>query len=137
MMILGKAFLLFQLLALASSTNQSVKEARIIGGFEAEDGRHPYSVSLQSPSGGHFCGGSLILKDVVLTAAHCLGGAINAMIDRHDFDDSDGEIISAKWQIEHPGYDTSLIHLLEQFLKLWVGAILMATPTILYLEKCR
>ena len=106
-MILGKAFLLFQLFALASSTNQSVKEARIIGGFEAEDGRHPYSVSLQSPSGGHFCGGSLILKDVVLTAAHCLGGAINAMIDRHDFDDSDGEIISAKWQIEHPGYDTS------------------------------
>ena len=104
-MILAKAFLLLQIFALASSTNEATKETRIVGGFEAEDGRHPYSVSLQSPSGNHFCGGSLILKDVVLTAAHCIGGAINVVIDRHDFDDSDGEIISAKWQIEHPGYN--------------------------------
>ena len=78
-MILAKAFLFFQLVALASSTNQSAKETRIIGGTEAEDGRHPYSVSLQAPGNGHFCGGSLILKDVVLTAAHCLGGAIDAV----------------------------------------------------------
>ena len=104
-MILAKAFLFFQLVALASSTNQSAKETRIIGGTEAEDGRHPYSVSLQAPGNGHFCGGSLILKDVVLTAAHCLGGSIDVMIGRHDFADSDGEIISAKWQIEHPGYN--------------------------------
>jgi len=105
MMILAKAFLFLQLFALASSTNQSVKETRIIGGFVADEDRHQYSVSLQSD--GHFCGGSLILKDVVLTAAHCLGGSIDVMIGRHDFGDADGEIISAKWQIEHPGYDTT------------------------------
>ncbi len=104
-MILAKAFLFFELFAMASSTNQSAKEERIIGGFVADEDRHQYSVSLQSD--GHFCGGSLILKDVVLTAAHCLGGSIDILIGRHDFGDSNGEIISAKWQIEHPGYDTN------------------------------
>ena len=34
-------------------------------------GRYPYAVSLQNPQTGHFCGGSLIAKDVVLSAAHC------------------------------------------------------------------
>ncbi len=84
----------------------SEKETRIIGGFEAEEDRHPYSVSLQDRFTGHFCGGSLILNDVILTAAHCLGGTIDALIGRHDFEDTDGEIISARWQIEHPGYNT-------------------------------
>ncbi len=39
---------------------------RIIGGIGAE-GRYPYSVSMRN-SGGHYCGGSLIARDVVLTA---------------------------------------------------------------------
>lgn len=72
--------------------------------LQAIEDRFPYHVSLQD-SGGHFCGGSLILKDVVLTAAHCLGGSFNVMIGRHDFDDKDGEIIEAARQIAHPQYD--------------------------------
>ncbi|XP_017003854.2 lectizyme [Drosophila takahashii] len=47
-------------------------EGRVINGQEAERGEAPYIVSLQTTSGSHFCGGSLINDHTVLTAAHCL-----------------------------------------------------------------
>jgi secreted trypsin-like serine protease len=44
-------------------------QTRIIGGDEVDTGKYPYAVSLSSPDWGHFCGGSLIGLDVVLSAA--------------------------------------------------------------------
>ena len=43
--------------------------AKIVGGVEATKGEFPFIVSLQSSYGSHFCGGSLIKKNWVLTAA--------------------------------------------------------------------
>jgi len=51
-----------------------VDSSFIVGGTQAYDGQFPYQVSLQVitlTGGSHFCGASVISKNVVLTAAHC------------------------------------------------------------------
>ena len=49
----------------------SHQSTRIIGGDNAQVGRHPYMVSLLNEDEEHTCGGSLVAADVVITAAHC------------------------------------------------------------------
>ncbi|KAG7334604.1 hypothetical protein KOW79_001200 [Hemibagrus wyckioides] len=45
--------------------------ARIVGGSEARDGAWPWQVDIQMETSGHVCGGSIISRDWVLSAAHC------------------------------------------------------------------
>ncbi|KAL7533286.1 hypothetical protein ACHAXR_005144 [Thalassiosira sp. AJA248-18] len=117
-MNLSKAFLASQLFALTSAMSlrgrNSLRELgifdnnRIIGGDEATEGRYSYAVSLQDDY-GHFCGGSLIAPDVVLSAAHCAGGEYKAVIGRHDLEtDDDGDAVDVKVEMMHPDYDDDM-----------------------------
>ena len=54
-------------------------EPRIVGGEPANVAEYPWMVALISSDGHHFCGGTLIARDKVATAAHCL--------DEHSADD--------------------------------------------------
>ena len=49
---------------------------KIVGGTEASDHSWNWIVSLQSDSGFHFCGGTILNENWVITASHCLGGDI-------------------------------------------------------------
>uniref|UniRef100_A0A8C3E503 Chymotrypsin like n=1 Tax=Corvus moneduloides TaxID=1196302 RepID=A0A8C3E503_CORMO len=49
----------------------SFQDGRIVNGQNAVPGSWPWQVSLQTRTGSHFCGGSLISQYWVVTAAHC------------------------------------------------------------------
>ena len=84
---------------------------RIIGGSEAVDDRHSYAV-LMLGADGSMCGGSLIARDVVLTAAHCMGATDYAVLGEHDIEvvnDGDGEVFAVREVILHPDYSQMLM----------------------------
>merc|ERR1712045_202166 len=56
----------------------SQTEGRIIGGEEAPKHEFPWQVSLKS-FGSHICGGSIVNKNQILTAAHCCQGQLAAL----------------------------------------------------------
>jgi len=96
------------LIAQAETQKKARIEQKIVGGIEASIGEFPYIVSLQSSS-GHFCGGSLIRKNWVLTAAHCVkGGTIaKVVIGLHDRTNlKNAEVMKAKKIVAHPKYNS-------------------------------
>ncbi|XP_044221278.1 chymotrypsin A-like [Thunnus albacares] len=80
----------------------------IVNGKEAKPHSWPWQVSLQTCNGFHFCGGSLINQNWVVTAAHCpVGWSIRVVLGAHNLRSSteDVQVIGVGKVFTHPEYN--------------------------------
>ena len=79
---------------------------KIQNGAEAAGDSWPYMATLQGDD-GHFCGGTLIAKDVILTAAQCGGrfSSYSAVLGSKDFNNDPFEVLAVTMELPHPNYN--------------------------------
>jgi len=101
-------------IALPLPLSQQVGVGRIVGGEVAEDGEFPWQVSLRSVGtlgATHFCGGSILSENWVVTAAHCCAGQIPATMHvvaggiKLNSPEGEEERVNVNKIIGHPDYN--------------------------------
>ncbi|XP_046897923.1 serine protease [Hypomesus transpacificus] len=89
--------------------------ARIVNGEEAVPHSWPWQVSLQQTNGFHFCGGSLINENWVVTAAHCnVRTSHNVILGEHNKGSGSNtesiQVIKPAKVFTHPKWNPSTIN---------------------------
>jgi trypsin len=101
-------FLIFFLMAIEVAQLRSLRRAkRIVGGAPASIHNFPYLVSIKQKSGSHVCGGTIIARKVVLTAAHCFRPeevATDFVVSAGSSHHEKGKAHGVETIVSHPNY---------------------------------
>ncbi|XP_019948220.2 trypsin-1 [Paralichthys olivaceus] len=84
----------------------ATEDDKIVGGYECTPYSQPHQVSLNS--GYHFCGGSLVNENWVVSAAHCYKSRVEVRMGEHHIKINEGteQFISSERVIRHPNYSS-------------------------------
>jgi len=106
--------------AFAQDGEDEMVQPQVVGGSSVENGKYPFMVSLQynrsgtTPRQDHFCGGTLIDPDSVLTAAHCARLVKNGTVPRRQLrvvvgttvlNSGQGQVRKTSRVVLHPRFD--------------------------------
>ncbi|KAF5287791.1 hypothetical protein FQA39_LY15727 [Lamprigera yunnana] len=96
------------LLAVGVSCAPKALDWRVVGGETAADGQFPYQVSIRYYD-SHNCGGTIVNKNTILTAAHCLDGysvpGLTVIVGTNHISEG-GENHNVLTATIHPDYDS-------------------------------
>ncbi|XP_026931442.1 trypsin-2 isoform X1 [Acinonyx jubatus] len=108
---------------------------KIVGGFTCEENSIPYQVSLNS--GYHFCGGSLISDQWVVSAAHCYKSRIQVRLGEHNIEvlEGDEQFINSAKVIRHPRFNSWTLDYDIMLIKLSSPAALTARVSTISLPS--
>jgi len=107
-------------------------DGRIVGGEDAEVQEYPWQVGIEINGQFPWCGGSLISKTEILTAAHCTHGrrpsSIKVIVGENDISDEEQMKLEVAEVLIHPLYNGSTYN--NDFSILRLASPLTFSPTI-------
>uniref|UniRef100_A0A671WI81 trypsin n=1 Tax=Sparus aurata TaxID=8175 RepID=A0A671WI81_SPAAU len=106
----------------------ALDDDKIVGGYECQAHSQPHQVSLNS--GYHFCGGSLVNENWVVSAAHCYKSRVEVRLGEHDIYMNEGteQFIRSSRVIRHPKYSSYNINNDIMLIKLTCGSAHQVCP---------